>query len=124
MPKVVQIPKADREEHAYAKAHVREVLAIRERFATAIIASGIFNTTDELWTEVVGRTAEAEALPIHKALEPLERMRVANPFKKGETTSAGDVFGDLMSVYGDAGFLVGLAVGMQLGPHAFDGGAR
>jgi DNA-binding transcriptional ArsR family regulator len=40
------------------------------------------------------------------------------------TESAEDVLITHAASWGDTGFLLGLAVGMQLGPHAFDGGAK
>jgi hypothetical protein len=131
MSSKIQLPDGTREDHTAVNAHVREVRAIQQQFASAIIAAGVFNPHGELWTEVIGSVAASKAAPIEAALiaffDRLESRapgstRLIDPTDKHDAPVS-DVLCSLSTAHADAGFLVGLAVGIQLGPHAF-GDAR
>lgn len=132
MSPTVQLFKPARDEKAAVTKRIREVLAIQQLFARPIIAAGIFNDNGDLWTDVISSVAKPKAAAIEAALIALfDRMESQAPGSSWMTdptdkrdVAAIDVVCDLYTRYADAGFLVGLAVGMQLGPHAFDGGER
>lgn len=126
---VSKVKDFDAEERQYAAAKMAEVRHIRQRFAADIIAKGIF-TSDDLQTEVISTIADADA-DIAAALKSLSSFferpgvdrQISCPLEDDakHTDWASDVATGLTYKWGEAGFLVGLAVGMQLGPHAFDG---
>jgi hypothetical protein len=100
---------------------IREIQTIRQQHAAALVAVGIFSD-DEGWTDLAGRLAEPKAKRTTAALEAwLGKEYVPNPDGSTQTIAKSDLLCQLYSCYLDAGFLVGIAVGMQLGPHAFDG---
>jgi hypothetical protein len=108
---------------------MRDVLRIQRRHAGHLIASGVFNDCDD-WTDVVDDVAAQRAEPVRAVFEELcnrleaaapDSTKVPNVNSPGETEWAYDLMIYYGTVYMDAGFSVGLAVGMQLGPHAFDG---
>jgi hypothetical protein len=107
------------------------VNAIRHHHAARIIAAGLFSD-QELWTDLASSIGESEAKKPYEALCAAlgPATQVPDPHRPGDTAFAVDVLTSLYTAYLDAGFLVGLAVGLQLGPHAFDtaaqskGGAR
>ena len=123
---------ADQEAHDDIAQRVRTVRAIQQQYAAPIIAAGVFNNDDDRWTGLVGGLAEQQAVTSYTALTAwFQRLEKASPnstripfpifdFPKNDDFAA-DVLIAHASSWGDAGFLVGLAVGMQLGPHAFDG---
>lgn len=128
----LEVPGGSKEDFAYAEECIQELQAIRRKYAAAIIAAGIFNSSGELWTEVIGTIAARRAEPFSATLDELfqacERSfpgstQLINPTTK-KKDAAVDLLCELYTPYMDAGFLVGLAVGMQLGPNALDGGVR
>lgn len=94
----------DEADYQTALAQVRVVRDLQHRYAAAIIGAGLFSNS-ELWSGILAVLAERE---------------VAR--QKPESADDGPLTKAI--AWGDAGFLLGLAVGMQLGPHAFDGGAK
>jgi hypothetical protein len=101
---------------------IRELQTIRQRYAVDIIAAGLFSDEEE-WTDVAARLGAPKAQRAEAALEELLRdapERVPDPNGQRETVAPVDIICDIYTEYLDAGFLVGVAVGMQLGPHAFD----
>jgi hypothetical protein len=106
---------------ANALKKIREFQTIRQRYAPTIIATGVFSDYEE-WTEIASGIGESKATKTSRALEGLlGKEYVPNPDRPTETIAKVDLLAQLWTPYLDAGFLVGLAVGMQLGPHAFDG---
>jgi hypothetical protein len=108
-------------EIADALKQIRDIQTIRQQHAAALVAVGIFSDNEE-WTEVAGGLAAPKAKRTAAALEAwLGNEYVPNPDGSKQTIAKSDLLCQLYSHYLDAGFLVGVAVGMQLGPHAFDG---
>jgi hypothetical protein len=106
--------ESDREDHQHMQARVRELLHLRDRYAAAIIAAGVL-ADHEIWLAVV------ETLAAPGAEASLETVRTS------VTADVHDIDGVLTNIgvaWGEAGFRLGLAVGMQLGPDALTGGAR
>jgi hypothetical protein len=125
---------ADQQTHDELLTRLERLRAIQREYAAAIIAAGIFSNLEH-WPGVVAPIAEEEAGDASQALEAffgrLEREAPDSttiPFPLDDdpthTEPASDVVDILATRWGAAGFLVGLAVGQQLGPHAFDGGER
>jgi hypothetical protein len=107
---------------------VRHLKAIQAQYADRIIAAGVFGA-DEQWTEIAAQLGGKEAKPYEDAFATLlGDMRMPEPVKRPWSSSqdmaAVDALCSVYTPYLDAGFLVGLAVGMQLGPHAFAKGAK
>ena len=108
-------------EIADALTQIREIQTIRQRHAAAIIAAGLFSDSEQ-WTDVAATLGEPEAKPTSEALAALLGAgRVSNPNDPSHTIAKSDLLCQLYTPYLEAGFLVGVAVGMQLGPHVFDG---
>jgi hypothetical protein len=106
--------QSDREDHQHMQARVGEVLRLRQQYAAAIIAAGVLSD-NEIWLAVV------ETLAVPRAEDSLETVRTS------VTADVHDIDGVLTNIgvaWGEAGFRLGLAVGMQLGPDALTGGAR
>jgi hypothetical protein len=123
------------EEHiAEALPLIRRVRLLQETYATPIIADGIFNNTGGLWWDVLDSVARQDDHEVKIALNAFfDRLQSAGfnteiTYKldsgETETLTAVDVCNHYASTWGDAGFWLGLAVGMQLGPEALKGGAR
>lgn len=114
---------------------VKRVRQLRAEVAAGIIAAGIFGG-EEVQDEIIGELMERDpefrrrrqALKeiLTRAKDAGVEIRIADKGtdEPSEGAWAEDVAFDLMLEWGQTGFLLGLAVGMQLGPHAFDGGAR
>jgi hypothetical protein len=124
-------PDPDADQRAYVRDRMRQVLHIQRAHAADLIASGIFSGRDE-WGGVIEDVAKPEAAATDAALVALfERLEAIEPGSTqlpnpqnpndGFDMAAIDVVTMHFTAYMDAGFYVGLAVGMQLGPHAFDG---
>ncbi len=124
-----------REELERPRAEVQTVLSLRAKYASLLIAGGIFGDTtvvSEVIADVVKRMTDHDRR--HEALNAIftrakdAGVEIRVPAKDCDDINEGD-WGDevmyhLMLQWGDAGFMLGLAVGMQLGPDAFTGGAR
>jgi hypothetical protein len=128
------LAERNEEDFQVALTQVRAVRELQHRYAAAIIGAGLFSN-GELWTGIMAALAERDAAQSATALNDLfERLERATPGAtwiaaptpddSRHTESAEDVLVTHATAWGDAGFLLGLAVGMQLGPHAFDGGAK
>jgi hypothetical protein len=106
--------QSDREDHQQMRARVAEMLRLREQYAAAIIAAGVL-ADHEVWLAVVETLAAPDAEPSLGTVRASVRP------------DAHDIDGLLTNIgvaWGEAGFKLGLAVGMQLGPDALTGGAR
>ena len=114
----------DQDDHRKMQPRLAYVRAIQQQYAATIIAAGVFGA-DPAWDGVIAALANASAVKSSRALVGLfDRLEKAAPgSSRIETTAAEDVLTEHESAWGEAGFLVGLAVGMQLGPKAFDGRA-
>lgn len=126
--------EADQKDHQRLERRLRQFRARHRPYVAAIIAAGVFGS-DEAWTGVLAALAETDAAESLAALNGLfdrlekaspDSTRIAFPIADDpkHTDCAADVLTTHASRWGDAGFLLGLAVGMQLGPHALDGGVR
>ena len=123
----------DQDSWAEIQPQLRRLRALRKAYAKPIIAAGIFPISRDLWSGIVNVLAKEEAQHDKKALDRFfERLRAAGvdldiphtmPGHPDLVDIASDVVISYASHWGDAGFMLGLAVGMQLGPHAFEGGA-
>lgn len=116
----------DVEEHDALLEWIERLQAIRATIAPAVIAGDLRNGDD--WTErVVRLLGDAHLLEDIQALD--DRLHEAGQ----ETTvpmptrddpdyrqHLGNAAVALGVAWGQAGYLIGLAVGMQLGPDAFD----
>jgi hypothetical protein len=122
---------ADQQEHDTYLSRLARVQAIRRQHAAAIIAAGVFSDTTEHWTAVMSALAEEATGETRKVLDAfVQKIEAMSPeavqvpwpedYDPTATTSVDNVILHHATLYADAGFLVGLAVGMQLGPQAFD----
>jgi hypothetical protein len=118
--------------------NVTDVLEVRRAFASAIIAGSPFYGPNDLvgaaMTVIVERASAGyirgpkadrdtiEAFLSHAEAAGLD-LRVSAPSTDSpeDTVHVADLVDDYSYAWGRAGYLLGLAVGMQLGPHAFDG---
>jgi hypothetical protein len=108
------------EDDTYSE-QIAKVEAIRRQHAARIIAAGLFSD-EELWTDLASGLATPEAAASYAALDAiLGQTQIPDPDRPGHMAFAIDVLTSHYTPYLDAGFLVGLAVGMQLGPAAFEG---
>lgn len=107
---------------------IERIKALRRRFAAALIADGL---DGELLTEVMGAITEADesiasteaVIDRHFEAHPEQDTRLLFPGLKGVEDREEHVWDRAKSFaywWGDRGFELGVAVGMQLGPHAFD----
>jgi hypothetical protein len=110
---------------------LRQIRALQLEHVAAIIAAGVFSEF-EVWSEIAYPLAKQKAVESLTALEAFfarlekaqaDSTRIAFPLRDDPENKwpAEDVLINYGSDCIEAGFLVGLAVGMQLGPHAFDG---
>ncbi len=112
---------------------VRRVRSFQRAYAGPIIADGLFNSSGGLWWGILASLAKEDAREDKAALDALfERLRSTgietrihrrHPRAGDESDVAIDVCNSYASAWGDVGFMLGLAVGMQLGPHALKHGA-
>jgi hypothetical protein len=125
----------DHKDHQWYLAKVRAMREIQHRYAAAIIAAGVFSDCGEHWSGILCALAERDtagsSAALYGLLRRLEdetpgstRIAAPGPGAPHNIESAEDVLITHAASWGDTGFLLGLAVGMQLGPHAFDGGGR
>ncbi len=125
---------ADQDHHDELLEKIAQVRAIQRQYAAAVIGAGVFHTDTEPvehWSGVLGSLAEPAARQALNALNALfKRLEAAQPGSTSlsypsddpiDRCAASDVVFAHAVAWGDAGFELGLAVGMQLGPHAFDG---
>jgi hypothetical protein len=125
---------ADQTDHADLQRRLRQFRAQHQPYVATIIAAGVFSQ-NETWSGVLDALARVTTADSEKALNGLfDRLETASPESTriairyeptdpaDQTESAEDVLTTHESAWGEAGFLLGLAVGMQLGPHAFDCG--
>lgn len=107
---------------------LRLVQSVRRVYAAPIIAAGIFGTGNHLWSGVVNGLARERSRHYKAALDAFfQRLRASGveteiPYRPDGRQRFTDVVSDVCIQYaaewGEAGFVVGLAVGTQLGPHA------
>jgi hypothetical protein len=81
------------------------VREIQWKHAAAIIADGVFSDSVPLWINLIADLAAPKAADLAKALGDVDSFELTH----------------VTNVWAEMGFAVGLAVGMQLGPHAFGG---
>lgn len=128
LPRVPALLESDRRDHDDVLARVQRIRQLQQEYAAAIIGAGIFSN-DEQWTAAIGTLAEplaAEAIRALLALMPPDaRIPVPLDDDPDSTQTPDGLLMTIANAWGDAGFEVGLAVGMQLGSYAFDtGGAK
>lgn len=115
------LARSDQEDRRKTIRRLGFVNTIREQHAAAIIAHGLFTEHTELWSGVampIARQADED----DGLREKLKAICDRTDNTDGQVDVA-EVVAHIQINALDAGFLVGLAVGMQLGPDAF-GGAR
>ena len=135
-PALPALAGADQDDHRELQPRLDYVRAIQQQYAATIIAAGVFGS-NPAWDGVLSALANANAVTssralvglfdrLEKAAEGSTRLAVrwlpTDPAH--ETTAAEDVLTEHEIAWGEAGFLLGLAVGIQLGPHALDGVAK
>ena len=131
-----QLPKYPSERAPMLKK-AKYIESLRRAHATAAIGSGILDTSSvSYWEEVLYRLAEPRTekaknamLDIFERLEQLAPDATKIPMPRSDVPDnfewAEDVIQQMLTDWADAGFYLGVAIGMQLGPHAFDqGGGR
>jgi len=108
------------------------VRTIQRKWAPAIIAAGVLND-DDPWTDSLARFAAADprVASVERSLDEYFKGADTDPLiadplpdDASHESHVSDVAASRAFGWGDAGFLLGLAVGMLLGPHAFEGGVR
>jgi hypothetical protein len=119
---------SDLEEQQKTREWLTQVAAIRDAIAPLVIASGV-NEGDD-WVEPVAAFLKEPCLAIRDDIRALdERLEqqgidtdVLNPDFEGPQSRAAlsTAVVSLGVGFGRAGYILGLAVGMQLGPHALD----
>jgi hypothetical protein len=124
---------SDQEHLSEALPEVRRLRTLQKAYAQPIIADGLFNSSGGVWWGILAVLAKEEARNDKVALDSFfERLQsvgidtmIARHSRRGEAQSdfAIDVCNSYASAWGDSGFMLGLAVGMQLGPDALKGGA-
>ena len=127
MPKLKGFP--DRDKHRRVSKQLLAISEIRRRFAAIIIADGLFDTEgySHIAEQVASETGGAEYREqLNRLFRRLDKAMPGCLESPGgpDDECAQDIVTSLEIVSLNAGYLVGIAVGMQLGPHAFDGGAR
>ena len=119
-------PPIDRYERAELNEWIEQVQAIRTILAPLVIANDLRGGDD--WCEHVVRLLGDERLT-HQIQELRHRLgerrtddtnTVPAHDKPKDLDDLSSVALSLALAWGRAGYLIGLAVGMQLGPHAFD----
>ena len=131
--KLPALLESDQEHLATALPDVRRLRTLQKAYAQPIIADGIFNSSGGVWWGILAVLAKADGREDKAALDAFfERLQSVGidtkiPSRRtrdsGEADFAIDVCNSYASAWGDAGFMLGLAVGMQLGPNALKGGA-
>ena len=125
---------ADWDDAKRANDILKEIERLRRRHAAAIIACGLTDDGGPHWEDVLyslaeDRTAKDRA-ELRAVLEQLERIapdstRLGTVREgRSQPESADECIAGLLSAWADIGFYLGVAVGQQLGPHAFDRGVR
>jgi hypothetical protein len=119
----------DAEHVAFVLAQIARIRAIQREWAPAIIAQGVFTDSPDAAIAALA-SADPFVAEAERRLEDFfehagHNERIPFPLKGDPDHQdwAADVAGTRAYGWGDAGFLVGLAVGMMLSPHAF-GGAK
>ena len=137
MPTITNQPaRAPRIHHAdpdavrETKRRLGDLQRIRDTWVAHIIAKGVLTQGD---TEVIALIAETvfDAKPLEdqfRALrERLDRagvdqsMNITPDYRTNDIGAAALAYA---TEFGEAGYVLGLAVGMQLGPHAFGAGTK
>lgn len=129
--KLLTLLQSDEEELAVVQPQIQRVRALQRMYAGPIIAAGLFNTSRDLWSGILAAVAKQDGQDYKLALDVFfERLRstgvdVNVPCRVGSTLTEADLMSDVClsyaSCWGDSGFILGLAVGMQLGPDALWG---
>jgi len=124
--------ESDQETIATMLPDVRRVQTLQKAYAGPIIADGLFNSSGGLSWGILASLAKEDAREDKAALDALfERLRSAGidtrihrrkPRVGGESDFAIDLCNSYASTWGDVGFMLGIAVGMQLGPNALKSG--
>jgi hypothetical protein len=128
-PFVNACPPGDAEDLDKMATFVQRVRHIREAFVAQIIAAGIVEGDD--FVEAVVQVTGHEAF-YHEHISALAKRveeagidgRIPSPILDDVDSWFDDAMLSRAIEWGYAGYLLGLAVGMQLGPDAFNGGAR
>lgn len=130
--KLPALLESDQEHLVDALPEVRRLRTLQKAYAQPIIADGIFNSSGGVWWGILAVLAKEAAQDDKAALDSffgrLQSVgidtKIAPRTRRGksETDFAIDVCNSYASSWGDAGFMLGLAVGMQLGPDALKGG--
>jgi hypothetical protein len=131
-PELLQLLGSDEDDLARVMPQLRRLRTLQKAYAKPIIAAGIFTTSKDLWSGIVHVLAKEAARDDKRALDAFfERLRSAGvdievphplPGHPDLVDAASDVLLSYAGHWGDVGFLLGLAVGMQLGPYALSGG--
>jgi hypothetical protein len=120
-----ELSERSAEDIASVRTQLAQIEAIRKNWAPAIVASGLFS---DLQTNALNAlaTSDPRDQEMDKHLDAFFRQPgvdapIPNPLPDDPTYTsyASDVAASRAFLWGDAGFLLGVAVGMQLGPHAF-----
>jgi hypothetical protein len=124
----------DAETLAAVRPEIERIRTLQRLYAGPIIAAGLFNRSGDLWSGILAALAKRDGRDYKMALDAFfERLRsaavdVTVPHRIGSSVDESDLVTDVCLSYaacwGDSGFALGLAVGMQLGPHGFEGGRR
>ncbi len=132
-PKLPALLESDQDHLDTAMPAVRRLRMLQKAYAQPIIADGIFNSSGGVWWGILAVLAKEEARQDKAALDSffqrLESVgidtKIARPTRRGKSEAdfAIDVCNSYAASWGDVGFMLGLAVGMQLGPAALQGGA-
>jgi len=122
----------DPDDQTKARQWLDQLAAIREYIAPLVIAKGLHEGDDWVWpvAEFLGQMDilnEIQALEdrLHHVYTDVDTT-VPSPLEGSpdHRDPLGDAAVSLGIAFGNAGYLLGLAVGMQLGPDALKGGAR
>jgi hypothetical protein len=109
------------------KEDIAEVLRAQRLYAASIIAGSPMYQRSELIPEAITLLAAPRIDDYRENIDQfLERVNAAGinvrtPDGKGSPHDISDQVTNLVYAWARAGYTLGLAVGMQLGPHAFDG---
>lgn len=134
MPKKTE-ERIDDPERDCAVDFIERIHALRKEYAAAIIANGLGNSFIGYGHTVLFALAEDRTKAEQEQFQAIfDRIHAVDPELIKWTPAEGedypgwadDALTNMLAQYADVAFELGVAVGMQLGPHAFgsEGGAR